>query len=280
MNRFKNILLVCDEGSVHEELIGRAVWLAKANGATITVVDVIQAAPGELARLFSALPGVSAHDVEHEVVDFHRMRLVKLAAPIKSEGIVTSEIVLQGIPFVEIIRKVLRDKHDLVMKGAAGEAEGRSLFFASTDLHLMRKCPCPVWIMKRSRRRKYARILAAVDPDPTDARRDSLNRLIMDLATSLSRMEGSELHLTHVWNLEGEETLRHSGFAKIAESEVDILAAAQRRRCAPQLLLESLCTAPATRQPAAAQRRPRAPQLVLEALCTAPATRKAAAAQR
>ena len=61
MKRFKNILLVCDERSLHDDVIGRAIWLAKANEARITLVDVVDSAPGELSRLFNALPGHSAH---------------------------------------------------------------------------------------------------------------------------------------------------------------------------------------------------------------------------
>ncbi len=230
MKRFKNILLVCDEHSAQEELIGRATALAKANHARVTVVNVIEVAPGELARLYGALPGARANDIAFELVEFHRTRLAQLAAPIRTAGIETSVAVLQGIPFVEIIRKVVRDAHDLVIKAAAGEAEGKSLVFASTDLHLLRKCPCPVWVMKRSNRRHYARILAAVDPDPGDVRKVALNTLIMELATSLSSLEGSELHMSYVWKLEGERTLREWGLARVAKAEVDLLVEARRQR--------------------------------------------------
>ncbi len=109
MKRFTNILLVCDEGSLHEALVGRAIWLAKANGASITLVDVVDSAPGELSSLFGAFPGSGAVDVEYEVIEFHRSRLDHIAGPIKAEGVATREVVLQGNPFIEIIRKVLRD---------------------------------------------------------------------------------------------------------------------------------------------------------------------------
>ncbi len=160
---------------------------------------------------------------------FHRARLAEIAAPIKSEGIHTSELVLQGVPFIEVIRKVLRDGHDLVMKGAAGENEGNSLFFGSTDLHLLRKCPCPVWIMKKSRRKRYARVLAAVEPDPGDEQRSALNRRILDLATSLSKLDGSELDVVNVWRLGAEEILRNSGVSRVSNTEVDLLAANERK---------------------------------------------------
>jgi len=235
MKRFKNILLVCDENGLHDELIGRAIWLAKSNGARIEVIDTMSAAPGELARLYGALPGSRAHDVEFAVLEFQRERLASIAGPILSEGIEVGQTVLQGVPFVEIIRKVLRDGNDLVLKGAPADPEGPFPLFASTDMHLLRKCPCPVWLMKKSRRRRFARILAAVDPDPDDRQRDSMNTVIMDLATSLAAKDEAELHVVNTWRLEGESTLRHSGFARVAEEEVDRLLEDRRTQCEGRL---------------------------------------------
>lgn len=235
MKRFTNILLVCDEGSLHESLIARAVWLAKANGASITLVDVVESAPGELARLFGSFPGSGAHDVEYELIEFHRARLADIAGPIKAEGIQTSEVVLQGNPFIEIIRKVLRDGHDLVMKGAAGTTEGRSLFFASTDMHLLRKCPCPVWVMKKSPEKRNARVLAAVDPDPANEQKVGLNTLVMELATSLSEIDESELHIMNTWRLDEEAALRNSAFAKVPKARIDKMVEEQEQKCQQNL---------------------------------------------
>lgn len=202
MNRFKNILLVCDNQSLHDEAISRAISLATMNGAQVTLVDVVDAAPGELARKFAAFPGSRSQEVEYEVLQFHHTRLSEIGTQFRSRGVATTERVLQGVPFLEIIKTVLRDGHDLVMKGVGGSADDihsavRRLFFASTDLHLLRKCPCPVWMMKSSARRQYTRVLAAVDPDPHDPVRDALNRLVMDLATSVSNQDESELHVCH-----------------------------------------------------------------------------------
>ncbi|NJO34640.1 MAG: universal stress protein [Rhodospirillales bacterium] len=214
MNRFKNVLLVCDNQSLHDEAISRAISLATMSGAQVTLVDLVDAAPGELARMFGAFPGSRSQDVEYEVLQFHQTRLSEISAQFRTKGIATTELVLQGVPFLEIIKTVLRDGHDLVMKGVGGATEARRLFFASTDLHLLRKCPCPVWMMKSNARRQYARVLAAVDPDPHDPVRDALNKLVMDLATSVSNQDQSELHVCNAWSLYGEDMLRHSAFAK------------------------------------------------------------------
>ena len=80
-------------------------------------------------------------------------------------------------------------------------------------MHLMRKCPCPVWVVKPTGRTKYKRILAAVDTtaDFPDPEQKSLNLLITQLASSLARMDDSELHLVQVWSVFAEGYLEVRG---------------------------------------------------------------------
>jgi nucleotide-binding universal stress UspA family protein len=59
--------------------------------------------------------------------------------------------------------------------------------------------------------------LAAVDPVGHTG--EGLNRLIMDLATSLSEREQARLHVVHVWRLEGESMLS-SGRARIPKTKL------------------------------------------------------------
>jgi len=81
-------------------------------------------------------------------------------------------------------------------------------------MHLMRKCPCPVWVVKRAQTRPYARILAAVDPSTYDSERDSLNLLILQLASSVARKEAGELHIVHVWHSLGERYVHNRGMTE------------------------------------------------------------------
>ena len=61
--------------------------------------------------------------------------------------------------------------------------------------------------------------MAAVDPDPFDKKRNALNAKIMELATSLARMEGSEFHAVHVWKLYAERMLVARGGLSYKEVE-------------------------------------------------------------
>lgn len=94
-------------------------------------------------------------------------------------------------------------------------------------MHLIRKCPCPVWMIKHPEHKRYSRILAAVDRDTKDTQRDSLNRPILEIATSLALAESSELHIVHAWEFPAESYLR-SPRTKYTVAEVDALIEEER----------------------------------------------------
>jgi nucleotide-binding universal stress UspA family protein len=127
-----------------------------------------------------------------------------------------------GEPFIEVIRQILTDDHDLLMVGEPVAERPDEPHLSSGVMKLLRKCPVPVWVF-RSGRSGPGRVLALVDPCPDDRVRDGLNDLIMDLATSLARRQNWELHLGHAWTLEGEATLRSSSYEGLPGEIVDIM---------------------------------------------------------
>ncbi len=140
--------------------------------------------------------------------------------------------ILIGKPFIETIWQVLRNKHDLIIKCADVDSGLREILFSSTDMHLMRKCPCPVWIVKPTEHHKYRRILAAVDQDPEEPVKDVLNRQILEMSSSLARAEDSEVHIAHAWDVFGEDLLRSRSW-DFSETEFDAMVqeeATARRR--------------------------------------------------
>ncbi len=196
MKRFKNILLLADAEERSRFALERAVALAIRNQGRLTVAGVVQELPRDLQRLAAGMPLEGLQEMAMQAL---RERLERMVAPFGQEGAPLTVEVLCGKPFLETIRAVQRQRHDLVMLPAEGTAGLKAAFFGSTSLHLMRKCPCPVWVMKPSGEARYARILAAVDPDPLDVVRDEVNTEVMELATSLAGLEGSELHVAHAW---------------------------------------------------------------------------------
>lgn len=235
MDRFKNILVSAAPGHLEAVTVRAAARLAQANGARLTLLDVVAPMP----RLYRAVHGQGRMaDVQAGMVRHREEALRQLADNTRVGG--DAEVrVLEGEPFLEVIRHVLAHGNDLVVVGGEQVERGVTPELSSGVMHLLRKCPVPVWVM-RPPRPETARILALVDPDAGDPVRDSLNGLVLQLATSLARREDAELHVGHAWDLVGEGMLRSSPHLGLAGHEVDqmVTAAEEAQREQLRLLLD------------------------------------------
>lgn len=233
MKRFKNISLIyeCDEATLE-----RAALLAKENRARLTIVHPLKETRAGWGRL---AVGQKTIDVRKLVQQEHQARLKKVATFVKSFGVRPATRVVVGEPFLEIIRDVIENRRDLVIMTAEGRGGIRERLFGSTSKWLMRKCPAPVLVMKPSRRKQFRKILAAIDPDITGDAHDTLNKLILTLAASLSTGEGAQLHIIHAWSLLGESQMR--GAFGIPHADIDraLREEAGRRKALLQTLLKN-----------------------------------------
>ena len=204
MKRFKNILLLYNGEVGTETTLSRAQSLAKNNDARLTLVEVIQRMPGDVMALLGPLPR-GERDVQDRYIAERQAHLERLAISMRRDGATVDVRVLRGTPFLEVIRAVLRDGHDLVVMTADSWQGLRKFTFGSTSMHLMRKCPCPVWVMKPKAVRRFHRILAAVDPGLSDGPPPALDVKILEMASSLARMEDCSLDIVNAWEFSGGE---------------------------------------------------------------------------
>ena len=207
MRRFKGILFVADGSEGEKSALARAAGLASANSAKLTLFSALDT---ELYQ-FSDPETLSALEAMNELhLEQRREELESLRGDAISEHpeLTVDVAVETGMMAISVIRAVLVNQHDLVVKAAAGSMGKWNRLFGTGDQKLMRKCPCPVWILKPSEETHLRRILAAVDLNPTEPDTESLARRIMEIATSLATDEGSELHVVHVWRLPAETALR------------------------------------------------------------------------
>lgn len=208
MKRFKKILGVVDLTQSPRMLLDRAVKLAQNNQAELTIVCVVPAlmkviqSDGDI-KLYSDLQEASIAEAQKkldEAVDVYR----------DSSDIRTK--VLLGTEFLEVIQEVLRNQHDLVIKSPENPS-WLDRIFGSDDMHLLRKCPCPVWMVKQSHTDTYRRILVAIDVHDNQLTQESdlsheLNMQLLEMAESLALSEFAELHVVHSWCAVGENTLQ------------------------------------------------------------------------
>lgn len=223
MRRYKNILFVASDAKADKQAMTRAVTLAQENQACLTVLAVVKAISKAHGIFASKILPDRVEELHELVIDEHRKLIKQLVAEEDTDELELSIQVLSGTPFIEIIRQVKMQGYDLVIKAASSETGALAQLFGSTDLHLLRKCPCPVWIIKPGQRKQYSRILAAVDVDRGESQQAMLNRLVLELVSSLARLEGSELHIVHAWELFAEAELRSRGVFPAAEVDEMVL---------------------------------------------------------
>ena len=198
------------------------------NQARLSVVQVIDEIPPNTKLMDRVMSPVN---LQAKIVEAHQNGLRELVTSLSSNIEINTEV-LAGIPFLEIIRSVLRNDHDLVIKMSEGDGL-MDRVFGSDDMHLLRKCPCPVWLVKPGLPESYGRIMAAVDvnddypSEELDTRR-LLNQQILEMASALALSDFAELHIVHAWHAALESTMR-GAFINRPEAEVVAYVEAERQ---------------------------------------------------
>jgi len=215
MKRFSSVLFVAEAEVDDTRALAEAVALAENNQAKLTIVSAID---------FGYAP-LSQH-LREAMLQEHRERLEALAdqAALTNGPIETR--VLVGKPFIEIIREVLRNGHDLVVKSLSSPG---LLAVRGTDKKLLRKCPCPVWIINPEEEHGYRQILLALEYEPENPENAPLNRQLVEMAVSIALSEFAQLHIVHAWRLEHESFFR-SPRSGMSRAEVDALVQQEENR--------------------------------------------------
>ncbi|HHB76471.1 MAG TPA: universal stress protein, UspA [Desulfobulbus sp.] len=224
MKRFINILLVADGESWQDTALRRAITLAEHNQARLTIIRVLNH-----PRSLSLLDKSTYERLKNAFKDDWQAQLKRIVADAPA-GVNIKSKLLFGSVFSEIIQEVLRGGYDLVMKCAEETHSFKERLFGSTDMHLLRKCPCPVWIMKANEKEKYQRIIAAVDVEQeiNDEKISVLNQQILEMASSLALSEFSEFHIVHAWTAWGESLLNTPRFSFSDDGEMAAWVEQQR----------------------------------------------------
>ena len=205
----KKIVAVCTLDAHDEETLKAAANMARAHNAQLTVMAVVDIPP-EIVRM-SGATGISRKDIEDSFTAEYRKHLSRLTVR-HADGLDPRIEIRNGKPFLEVIKYTLAHGTDMVIKTAEESKGLHRYFFTSMDQHLLRKCPCPVWLRVNHDGQPVKTVLAAVDLDifMNDEADDQsgLNRLILESASRIAQTHGAALHVLHVWDAPGETSVR------------------------------------------------------------------------
>ncbi len=195
-NMIKKILLFLGT-DIDSPLIKHALDFADKSGAELTVLHVFKTPKKNVLDYFNT----QGKNLQKYIIDGHN---ANMQTALDKEDIEQSRInfsIRWGKGFIECIKAVNEEKFDLVICPPANHDKTPD----STAMHLLRKCPCPVWIHHGHLWRGAVRILAAVGPFDNSPGNEALNRNILAHAAELNRILGGKLHVMHCWKgyLEG-----------------------------------------------------------------------------
>ncbi|MGF1554275.1 MAG: universal stress protein [Paracoccaceae bacterium] len=192
------VAAVCEPGGDAAATLTAAAALARALGTGLVALAVVEP-PSELARI-AAAAGLAEATALDRLADEARARLGGAAAGIDPTPAIEVRL---GKPFLEIVRLAVARDLAWVVKTADAPA---SALFASTDQHLLRKCPCPVWLRRPGDGAAPSRVVAAIDAEGED--QTGLNDRILATAGRLAALGGGPLYVVHAWEAPGEALVR------------------------------------------------------------------------
>ncbi|AAZ28705.1 universal stress protein UspE [Colwellia psychrerythraea] len=201
MDMYQNILVVIDPTTDEQKALKRVIDLAsRINTAApdqqtnITAFFSIFDFSYEMTTILSS----GERDTMRQMVIKEKQKwLDDIIALSNSPITITSKVVWHNRPFEAIINQVIEHKYDLVVKGTHQHDKFKSVVFTPTDWHILRKCPCPVLLVKEHEWPEQGNILAAVNVGSDEAEHISLNEAITTQAKNIAQLITADVHLVN-----------------------------------------------------------------------------------
>ena len=199
MKRFKKLLVATDTRLDEHPVVNEAADVAAENQAALMIVDVVPIPSWVASKLTSDLDHL--HDL---FVQEAESKLESLAQPLREKGIDVTTQVLRGKTSIEIIREAIRGNHDLVLAVAKGNASKRQGFFGYTAVHLLKACPCAVWLVTDEAATKVKHVLGCVDVSSEHEEDAELDRKVYEVSSSIAELQGAKHSVLHAWRMHDE----------------------------------------------------------------------------
>jgi len=194
MVKYQNILVAIDPQQDDQPALRRAVYLNQRIGGKIKAFLPIYDFSYEMTTLLSP---DERTNMRKGVISQRTEWIREQAHAYLEAGVdIDIKVVWHNRPFEAIIQEVLSGKHDLVLKMAHQHDRLEAVIFTPTDWHLLRKCPCPVWMVKDQPWPEGGKALVAVNLASEEPHHDLLNQKLVRLTHELAEMVNhTEVHL-------------------------------------------------------------------------------------
>ena len=144
MITLKKILCPIDHSDCSKEALKYAVSLAMKDEAKLLLLHII-----DIRSFNEGLETMSAQIPDEETLKQLRAKLLDCIPEEMRDDMEVEALVVQGIPFAEIISTAKANEIDMIVIGSHGRTGISHMMLGSVSEKVVRKAPCPVLIVRQ-----------------------------------------------------------------------------------------------------------------------------------
>jgi nucleotide-binding universal stress UspA family protein len=219
----KKIAFMFNPAVDNQQALKQVFSTALNNQASLTIISVIN--PPILSLKISD-DFTPIEELENNLLRVQAQALKE--TQLDWEQLEVSFTILVGDPDLATVREIIREDFDLLVKTVDNQGLLKKVF-GREDMRLLRKSPCPVWLVQpkglQSVEQKNRKVLAAIDvndmykEEELEVRRE-LNLKVLQTAYSIAASESIELHVVSCWQAPFESSLG-SGFIRESAENIE-----------------------------------------------------------
>jgi universal stress protein E len=172
METYQNILVVIDPTTNEQKALNRTIDLASKinhNSDSKTKVSAFLSIFDFSYEMTTILSSEERDVMRQSMIKDKKLWLENLISELNTDVEINCQVVWHNRPFESIIERVIKQGYDLVIKGTHQHDKFKSVVFTPTDWHILRKCPCPVLLIKDHEWPSNGNIIAAVNVGSDEA---------------------------------------------------------------------------------------------------------------
>lgn len=217
MPKYQKILFVSTGMSDETDALKQVISIARNHQAQLTALIIHPKFPSHLAE----------HEKKYEqslINELHAtVRKIGQDIGIDADDLVLAiEVQRRTKPAIAIIKQVLKESVDLVIKQA--EQNDRDQGFKALDMDLLRQCPCPVWLCRPiTKHRQDIKVAVAIDAGNEHEEGRNLSLQLLDTADNLAKDCSQTFSIISCWDYEFEEYFKRNPWINLSDEKISSL---------------------------------------------------------
>lgn len=197
MATFHDVLVVIDPTTDQQKALERAIELAEHCACRLTAFLSVYDFSYEMTTMLS---GEERESMRSAVLKDREIWIEQLLVVARRRNIECRiEVVWHNRPFEAIVEAVSEHGYDLLIKGTHEHDELKSIIFTPTDWHILRKCPCPVLLVKEHAWPAQGNILVAINAGSDRPHHKALNHQLIAQGKAMAAMLHAQVHLVNAY---------------------------------------------------------------------------------